>query len=73
MTFLSESSIPGAEEGLFCRQDVAKETLLSFYHGLNVPYDCDYTQELHAFDEVDKSCVCCKSINKNILGEEDSK
>ena len=52
MTLLSESTIPGAEEGLFCRHDVTKETLLSFYHGLNVPYDCDYTQELYAFDEV---------------------
>ena len=52
MTFLSESTIPGAEEGLFCRNDVTQNTLLSFYHGLNVPYDCDYTQELYAFDEV---------------------
>ena len=53
MTRLGPSHIPGAEDGLFARVAVPPGTLLSFYHGLNVPYGCDYSQELYAFDEVD--------------------
>ena len=53
MVFLAPSLIPGAEEGLFARRDYPPTTLVSFYHGLNVPYDIDdFTNELYAFDEV---------------------
>ena len=53
MVYLAPSTIPGAEEGLFARRTYPPRTLVSFYHGLNVPYGYDdYTQELHAFDEV---------------------
>ena len=53
MVYLAPSLIPGAEDGLFARRDYPPNTLVSFYHGLNVPYDMeDYTNELYAFDEV---------------------
>ena len=53
MVFLAPSLIPGAEEGLFARRDYPPNTLVSFYHGLNVPYNTDdFTNELYAFDEV---------------------
>ena len=52
--YLAPSNIPGADEGLFARQDYPPNTLVSFYHGLNVPYDIeDFTNDLHAFDEVE--------------------
>ena len=45
----------GAGDGLFSRHQVPANTLMSFYHGLNVPYDhTDYTQELFAFDDEKK-------------------
>ena len=53
MVYLAPSLIPGADEGLFARKDYPPNTLVSFYHGLNVPYDIeDFTNELYAFDEV---------------------
>ena len=53
MTYLAPSKISeAAGDGLFSRTDVPINTLLSFYHGLNVPYDCDFSQDLYAFDEV---------------------
>jgi len=55
MTYLSTSIVPEAGEGLFSRSDVPNNTLLSFYHGLNVPYeDTEYLQELYAFDDQKK-------------------
>jgi len=52
MVYLAPSLIPGADEGLFARKDYPTNTLVSFYHGLNVPYDIeDFTNELYAFDE----------------------
>ena len=53
MTYLAPSKISeAAGDGLFSRSDVPINTLLSFYHGINVPYDCDFSQDLYAFDEV---------------------
>ena len=53
MVYLAPSLIPGAEDGLFARRDYPPNTLVSFYHGLNVPYNIeDFTNELYAFDEV---------------------
>ena len=54
MTYLAPSSLTNAGDGLFSRDTVATNTLLSFYHGLNVPYGCDYSQELFAFDDEKK-------------------
>ena len=57
MAYLAPSLIPGAEEGLFTRRDYSPNTLVSFYHGLNVPYNVeDFTNELYAFDEVTQEC-----------------
>ena len=47
--------LPTLIKGLFSRSDVPNNTLLSFYHGLNVPYeDTEYLQELYAFDDQKK-------------------
>ena len=73
MTYLAPSKISSeAGDGLFSRTDVPINTLLSFYHGLNVPYDCDFSQELFAFDEVTMDNQANNNVLKKILftGEE---
>lgn len=54
VTYLSKSTLLDAGDGLFSKSTVPSNTLLSFYHGLNVPYGCDYSQELYAFDDEKK-------------------
>ena len=73
MTRLGPSHIPGAEDGLFARVAVPPGTLLSFYHGLNVPYGCDYSQELYAFDEVNTESKLhgeCRAESVLVSGKE---
>ena len=69
LVYLAPSTIPGAEEGLFARRTYPPRTLVSFYHGLNVPYDLEhFTNELNAFDEVDDERVSTSIKLSVVLG-----
>ena len=52
MVYLARSDIPSAGEGLFARKDVPLNTVVSFFNGLKIPSEVDYSKELFAFDEV---------------------
>ena len=60
MVEVRQSSVPGAEEGLFARRDVMPDTILAFYNGVRSKRKKDgpttWQNEANAYKIFDPTC-----------------